>query len=117
MPPRGDAGRAERDRALDAARALLADRYPRLRFSLHADRTAIAQGPIELELPDGTLDPVEARIVFGPDYPATPPDAYDAAAPWPVDPDRHIVTDHRFCLYFDRVTNPTCAPPAPLPRG
>ena len=106
MPPRGDAGRAERGRALDAARVLLAERYPRLRFSRHADGTAIAHGPIELELPDGTLDPLEVRIVFGPTYPATPPDAYDATGRWPVDPDRHIVTDHRFCLYFDRVDEP-----------
>ena len=111
MPPRGGAGRAERHDALESARALLAERYPRVRLSRHSNGTAIAHGPIELELPDGTLDPIEVRIVFGPNYPATPPDASDAAGRWPVDPDRHIVTDHRFCLYFDPVDEPDLRAP------
>lgn len=114
MPPRGAAGRAEREKALDAARALVAERYPRLRFSRNADGTALAHGPIELELPDGAVDPVDVVIVFGPHYPAKPPDAYDAARRWPADPDRHIVADHRFCLYFDHIDEPNMRAPDAL---
>jgi len=114
MPPRGDAGRVERERAVGAARALFAERYPRLRFSRNADGTAVARGPIELELPDGGLDPVDVGIVFGSRYPAKPPDAYDAAGRWPVDPNRHIVAHHRFCLYFDRVDEPDMRAPDAL---
>jgi hypothetical protein len=49
------------------------------------DGTAIAQDPIELELPDGTLDPLRSESCLGRVTPLTPRDAYDPAGRWATD--------------------------------
>jgi hypothetical protein len=111
MPGRGAAGRAEHTKALEAAQRLLTERYPQLRFEIASDGTATAQGSIEFELPDGTGEAIEVRISFGRRYPVVPPIAYDAAERWEPDPDRHILSDHSFCLYFGGVEAPNLRTP------
>jgi len=111
MPGRGAAGRAERSKALEAVRQLLTERYPQLRFDVALDGIATADGPIQFELPDGSEEAIEVRILFGPRYPSVAPVAYDKAERWAPNPDRHILSDHSLCLYFGGVEVPDLRTP------
>jgi hypothetical protein len=109
------AGRTDRLRRLRADRELLADPYPGLRWNFkEGDGTAVATGPIAMQMPDGSTDPVETRLEFPPGYPSRAPNVFDHVARWPIDPDRHIVDRHRFCLYLDGVDEPDLRAPVAL---
>lgn len=105
MPGRAAAGRAEHQRAVAAAAELLRVSYG-LSLESRRDGSAVAEGAIELVQPDGTTEAIAVCIVFGADYPATEPRAYDSARRWKPDPDRHILDNHSFCLDFIRVNPP-----------
>lgn len=107
--PPAPAGTAETEqlKRLRCDQALLTDRYPDLAFVIDAVRaTAVAEGTLKIELPDGSVDPVEVRIEFDRSYPHTPPRPYDAAGRWPPEPDRHIEPDGHFCLFLRGVDAP-----------
>jgi hypothetical protein len=106
MSRRGGVGRAEHRAALDVAAALLAERLADLEFERGLERGAEARGTVGLGRPDGTIDPIEIGILFGGEFPESPPVAFDAAERWEPDDDRHIPGDHSFCLYLQEVDEP-----------
>lgn len=88
-------------------KALLQRTHPALTFGIDEPAaTAVASGPIEIELPDGSIEPIEVRIEFGAGYPHRAPNAYDARSLWAPDPDRHIESDGRMCLFLRGIDEP-----------
>ncbi len=64
-------------------KALLQRTHPALSFDIdERAATAVATGPIGIEMPDGSIEPVEVRIEFGAGYPYRAPNAYDARVRW-----------------------------------
>lgn len=115
MPRRDGAGLRSRLIRLAGDGELLAEHYPALGFGVDPRRgTAVAEGPIRMELPDGTVDPIAVRIEFGGDYPSRPPRVFDVERRWPVDLERHIFDGHEFCLYLWGVDEPNLRPPDAL---
>lgn len=110
-PARAGTAETERLDCLRADHALLAEHCPALTFEIDERRaTAVAAGPLEIGLPDGTIDPVEVRIEFERSYTQIPPRAYDAAGRWDPGPDRHIELDGHFCLFLLGIDAPDMKP-------
>jgi len=118
MSSRVGAGRLDRGtrlKRLHADRELLARAHPYLEYRLdQRDLTGFARGAVPLLLPDGQIDPIEIAIHFGPAYPSRPPTVRDAGPRWIPDNDRHIPSDHSFCLYLRDVDQPDLTWPAAL---
>jgi hypothetical protein len=89
-------------------RRVLAKTLPRVRHLVLADGGgAIAQGPVDVDLGAGCFEPVEIRMEFGPRYPPQPPTVFDHGHRWRPALDRHLLNDHRFCLWLAGVDTPS----------
>jgi hypothetical protein len=88
-------------------RELLQRTHPALTFDIDQRRaTAVAAGPLAIEMPDGSVETVEVRLEFTVGYPSRAPSVYDAARRWDPSPSRHIEPDGRMCLYLTGVDEP-----------
>ncbi len=80
--------------------------YPGIVFQADGEDFRMSlEGDIVLEAECGVLTKIPIRVDFPYDYPASEPVAYDAAAFFPRDVDRHILSDGQFCLWL-----PPCSP-------
>lgn len=113
-PSPGAAGPDRRARLL-RDHALLAVHEPQLYFGIGGDgETAVAHGPLVIELPDGSSEMIEVRMEFGADYPGRPPRAYDARGRWTPELDRHIERNGRLCLFLPGANEPDLKPDGAL---
>lgn len=88
-------------------RQLLREMLPEVRHLIHADGSgAIAEGSVEVDVGAGCWETVEITIIFGRDYPKTPPRVYETGRRWHPEDDRHIMAGHEFCLWLEHVDTP-----------
>lgn len=118
MSSRAGAGRPDRRQRLARLRAdrdLLAREHPYLEYCLNeGPLTALARGAIPMLLPDGRIDPIEITVDFHRGYVPGAPTVYDSARRWTPDSDRHIPSDHSFCMYLSDVDEPDLRLPSAL---
>jgi hypothetical protein len=86
-------------------RELIAEHYPGLRLE-HAGSTSVITGKLALTMPDGEIEEVGVWVELAEDHPHHQPIAYDADERWTPELDRHILSDHSFCLFLARVDEP-----------
>lgn len=89
-------------------RQLLREMLPGVKHLIHADGTgAMAEGVVEVDVGAGCWETVQIEIVFGREYPRTPPRVYETGRRWRPQDDRHIMAGHEFCLWLDHVDTPS----------
>jgi len=94
----------ERDQGSRLAhdRALVDEHYPELRYRAddYAGRVWL-EGTITLRTESGIPTRIDTRVEFPEDYPSQEPRVYETAGRFPRDPDRHLLSDGRCCLWLD----------------
>lgn len=81
--------------------AIVRDYYPRLSWTFdEATKLARLDGSITIVEAGGITTPIDTRIDFPRDYPASEPDAFEVAKRFAWSRDRHIETDGYCCLWL-----------------
>jgi hypothetical protein len=94
--------RKRRQERIDADKELVLVEYPELRLvGSPRDADAKLEGPISIRWPSGTIDRIDARIVFPVCYPSIEPQAFEPGGRFVHDADGHFYPDARCCLWMD----------------
>jgi hypothetical protein len=117
MSPHVGAGLPKADaRLLERHVAALLDAHPWLETEWNRAGTSRMAGCLPMELPDGRIEPVVIAVEVTAARGQVHAVAFDPERRWPAHPDRHVVSDHQFCLGLRNVDEPVIRSPADLLR-